>query len=426
LVGDMDEEHEVNIGVRHAWGGLEPFGLACADRRQHVYAIGKSGTGKSTMLKNLILQDIVAGRGVGLLDPHGDLAEDILDYIPPWRTDHVVYFNPADLEYPVGLNLLQNVARERQHLVASGVVGAFKSIWRSSWGVRLEYILHAAVSALLEVGSETILGVQRMLSDEQYRNWVVKQVKDPMVRSFWVNEFDRYDDRFLQEAISPIQNKVGQLLMAAPVRNILGQVKSRFDPAFMMDNRRIMIANLSKGGLGEDNANLLGSILVTQFQLAAMARADTPENQRQDFYLYLDEFHNFSTDSFAAMLAEIRKYRLCLTLSHQHTAQLQENVRDAVFGNCGTIIAFRVGEADGAVLEREYGNGFRAEHFGDLYNYEVCVKQLKHGHQREPFWGKTVELITARRRGRENIIRRSRERYSQPRVSVEDKIRRWL
>jgi hypothetical protein len=422
----MEEEHEVIIGVRHAWGGLEPFGLACADRRQHVYAIGKSGTGKSTMLKNMILQDIVAGRGVGVLDPHGDLAEDILDHIPPWRTDHVVYFNPADFEYPVGLNLLQNAPREERHLVASGVVGAFKSIWRQSWGVRMEYILHACVSALLECGSETILGIQRMLSDEQYRNWVVKQVKDPMVKSFWINEFDRYDARFLQEAISPIQNKVGQLLMAAPIRNILGQVKSRFDPAFMMDNKRILIANLSKGRLGEDNANLLGSILVTQFQLAAMGRARVPEDERQDFYMYIDEFHNFSTDSFASMLGEIRKYRMCLTLAHQHTAQLRDEVRDAVFGNCGTIIAFRVGEADGAVLEREYGNGFRSEHFGDLYNYEVCVKMLHQGKQRQPFWGRTIEPITERFGCGANICKRSRQRYGSRQRDVGKKISIWL
>lgn len=347
----QNHDHITNLGVRSGWDGEQPFGLAPADRRRHLYTIGQTGVGKTSLLRHLILQDIEAGHGVAVIDPHGDLAGEILDYIPPRRTDDVVYFNPADLDHPVGFNLLAAVPAERRHLVASGVVSALKSIWRESWGPRLEYILYAAVAALLECQNVTLLGVQRMLVEETYRRWVVKQVKDPLVCSFWTEEFEDYDPRFRREAVAPIQNKVGQLLMAAPVRNILGQVRSRFDPRFMMDNRRILIANLSKGLLGEDKANLLGSLLVNAFQVAALSRADAPEENRLDFHLYIDEFHSFSTDTFATIVSEARKYRLCLTLSHQYISQLSKPVRDAVFGNVGTIVAFRVGETDARICD---------------------------------------------------------------------------
>src|SRR6266496_2456592 len=264
---------------RHVWGGLVPFGLCRADRRQHLYVVGKSGTGKSTLLKNLIVQDIQAGEGVALIDPHGDLAEEILDYIPANRIEHVVYFNPADREYPIGLNLLHGVPSDARHLVASGIVGSFKGIWRDSWGPRLEYILYNAVSALLDFRNATLLGVNRMLTDEEFRAKVIRQISDPFIRAFWAEEYESYDERFKREAIAPIQNKVGQFLLNPVVRNILGQVKSKVSIPFMMDNERLFIANLSKGSLGHEKANLLGSLIVTQFQLAAMARANRPENE---------------------------------------------------------------------------------------------------------------------------------------------------
>jgi type IV secretory pathway TraG/TraD family ATPase VirD4 len=295
------------LGERWVWGGEQPVGLRRQDRRQHLYVVGKTGTGKTTLLRNLILQDIEAGEGVGLIDPHGDLAEELLDFIPKWRTDHVLYFDPADGQWPVGFNLLKSVEPHRRHLVASAVVGSFKSIWRDSWGPRLSYLLYASVAALLECQNTSLLGVQRMLADSRYRDWVVRQVRDPAVRSFWEKEFAGYDRRFLSEVISPVQNKVGQLLMSPPVRLAIGQVRSRLDPRFLMDNRRILIANLSKGRLGEDKSALLGALLVSQFQAAAMARAEVPEEGRRDFYLYIDEFHNFTTDSFASILSEARK-----------------------------------------------------------------------------------------------------------------------
>lgn len=422
----MEQDHFAYIGHRHQWGGEAAFGISRTDRRQHLYLIGKTGAGKTTLLKNLILQDIAAGEGVGVIDPHGDLAEELLDFIPPKRIDDVVYFNPGDYDHPVALNLLHSPDPTKRHLVASGIVSALKSIWRDSWGPRLEYILYACCAALLECENVSLLGIQRMLSDSRYRAWVVRQVDDPAVRSFWETEFARYDPRFLQEAISPIQNKVGQLLMAPPIRNILGQVRGKIDPRFMMDDGRILIANLSKGHLGEEKSNLLGALLVTQFQLAAMGRADIPEASRRDFFLHIDEFHNFSTDSFAGILSEARKYRLCLTLAHQYTEQLRPQVKDAVFGNVGSLIAFRVGEVDAEQLSGEFGGSYLPRHFADLANFEVCAKLLSEGGSADPFLGTTLPPFLPRYSKRETIIARSRERFSTPRRLVEERIERWL
>ncbi len=420
----MPEEPETIIGVRNGWGRDVPFGLSRSDRRQHVYCIGQTGAGKTTLLRNLILQDIEAGRGVAVIDPHGDLAHDLLDHIPRSRTDDLVYFNPADLEHPVGFNMLERVEPDRRPLVASSVVSVFKSIWRDSWGPRLEYILYNAVAALLDCENASLLGLQRIFVDDLYRWWVVKQVKDPLVRSFWENEFARYDKRFLQEAVAPIQNKVGQLLTSSTIRNILGQVRSKIDLRFMMDDRRILIANLSKGKLGEDKANLLGAMLVSKFQLAAMSRTDTSEAQREDFHLYIDEFQNFSTDAFISILSEARKYRLCLTLSHQYMDQLREEIRDAALGNAGTIISFRIGNRDAQVLEPELG--FTARRLSNLANRQICVKLLDGGDYGEPFVGQTMPPTATRHGRRENMIRRSREKYGTPRARIEDKIHRWM
>jgi len=422
----MNNQEHIVIGERENWGQQLPFALSHHDRRHHLYTLGKSGAGKTTLLRNLILQDIEAGHGVAIIDPHGDLANDILDHIPRHRIEDVAYFNPADLEFPIGLNLLGYISPDERHLVASGIVSVFKSIWSDSWGPRLEYILYATVAALLDCENVSLLGVQRMLSDDQYRAWVVKQIKDPLVRSFWVNEFENYDSKFLQEAIAPIQNKVGQLLMSPHVRNILGQVRSRIDARFMMDNGRIFIADVSKGKLGADKSNLLGALLVTQFQLAAMSRSDVPEHERIDFFLYVDEFQTFASDSFVSILSEARKYRLCLTLSHQYVDQVRPEIRDAVFGNVGSIVAFRVGHRDAKQLEQAFDETYRASQLTSLGNYEVCVKLLADGQDCEPFLGKTLPPIGERHGRRETIIRRSREKYATPRKIVEDKINRWL
>jgi hypothetical protein len=420
------EQHIAYIGTRFVWGQDKFFGIRSEDRSRHLYAIGKTGTGKTTLLKNLIVQDIAAGRGVGVIDPHGDLAESLLDLIPRWRTDDVVYFNPADEEHPIALNVFDSTAGEHRNLIASGIVSAFKNVWRDSWGPRTEYILYAAVAALLDCENTSLLGIQRMLFDERYRAWVVRQIKDPLVRSFWVREFAEYDARFMHEAIAPIQNKVGQLVMSPLIRNIVGQIRSRIDARFIMDDSRIFIANLSKGRMGEDKSNLLGSLLVTQFELAAMGRADSPESERRDFFLVIDEFQNFATDSFVSLLSEARKYRLCLTLAHQYVRQLRQEIQDAVFGNVGSLIAFRVGSTDASVLEREFDGTYSASHFTELGNHEVCAKLLVNGENREPFLGKTLRPIATWYGGSANIIRRSREKYATRRTVVEDKIQRWL
>jgi hypothetical protein len=414
------------MGMRYAWGDDVPFGLTTHDRRHHAYVVGKTGSGKTTLLRNLIIQDIAAGRGVGVIDPHGDLAHEILDYIPSWRTDDVVYFDPGDYDFPIGLNLLEATSPDERHLINSGVVSALKNIWKDSWGPRMEWVLSASIAALLECENVSLLSLPRMLVDERYRLWVLKQVKDPIVRRVWDLELGKYDKKLWNEAIAPVQNKIGQLLLAPPVRNIFGQVRSRIDAGFMMDNKRIFIANLSKGRLGEDKSNLLGAVLVTMFQLAAMARTKMPEANREDFFLFVDEFQNFTSDSFVSILSEARKYHLCLTLSHQHVSQLRDEIREAVFGNVGSIVAFRVGADDADLLSREFDGEYLPKQLTQLARYQVCAKILDAGEYTSPFLGVTLPPIGHPCNGRENIIRRSREKYASRRRDVEDKIRRWL
>jgi Helicase HerA, central domain len=417
----MNDE-TILIGTHEIWGNNVPFGISLPDLRQHIYVIGKTGSGKTTLLRNMILQHIELGHGVGLIDPHGDLAEDLLQHLPRWRTDHLVYFNPSDLEFPIALNLLANVPPDERHLVASGIVGAFKSLWPDSWGPRMEYILYNAIAALLDCQNTSLLGVNRMLTDESYRAWVIRQIKDPFIREFWEHEFAGYDERFKREAIAPIQNKLGQFMMNPVIRNILGQVKCKVNFPFIMDNQRLFIANLSKGKIGHDKANLLGSLLTTQFQLAAMRRAGQPEDERRDFYLFIDEFQNFTTDSFAAILAEARKYRLCLTLSHQYVDQIPLPIRQAVFGNVGTLFSFRVGNTDAEVLQKEFANAFIAQQFVDLERFNVFSKILENGTTKEPFKGVTLEPVNVSHSKAVAHIRNSRLKFATARSQVESKL----
>jgi len=414
------ENDSMVIGLRHEWGGDKPFGFDLHERRQHVYIIGQTGTGKSTLLYNMILQDIEAGRGVAVIDPHGDLVHEVLDHIAPWRTDDIVYFHPAD-EDPVALNVLR-ASSDDWHLVTSGIVSAFKKIWGDSWGPRLEYILYATVAALTQCDNASLLGVSRMLHDARYRLWVVRQIKDPMVRSFWVNEFERYDRKFLQEAVSPVQNKVGQIMFSPLLRHVLGQVATKVNFRFIMDHHRVFLANLSKGLLGETHSSLLASLLVSGFEVASLSRADMPMENRSDFFLYADEFHYCATDSFATILSESRKYGLLLTLAHQYLGQLPETISKAVFGNVGSFVSFRVGEEDASVLERQFGGGYTRAQFTGLGNFELCAKVLN----RDPFLGRSLPPLKTARGRRDIIKRRSRERYSTKRAIVEERIERWL
>jgi hypothetical protein len=422
----MSDDDMTWIGERFGWGGstATPFGIRRADRRQHLYALGKTGTGKSTLLEQLILQDIGAGEGVALLDPHGDLAERLLDFIPPWRTDHVCYLDPADLAHPVGFNILAGHPPERRHLAVSSVVSAFKGIWRDSWGPRLEYILANAVAALMELPDATLLHLPRLLADDGYRTRLAERLADPVLRRFWLEEFAGYDRRFRAEAIAPVQNKVGQLAMSPLMRNIFGQASSALDPRFTMDNRRILVANLAKGKLGEDKASLIGALLVASFALAASSRADTPEALRPDFYLYADEFQSFTTDSFAGILSEARKSHLSLALFHQFEDQLPEPVRRAVFGNVGTLIAFRVGQRDAEHLAAEFEHDLTAADLTSLDRFEIAVKLLEHGRQGVPFRARTTAPEAVANGRRDLVIRQSRRHFARPRAKVERAIAR--
>lgn len=406
---------------------FKKFGIKTDDRRRHMYLIGKTGMGKSTILENMIVDDIRAGHGVAVVDPHGDLAEKIIEYIPDERINDVVYFNPADINFPIAFNVVEQVEPHLRHLVASGLIGVFQKLWADSWGPRLEYILRNAILAILDFPGSTLLGVVRMLSDKNYRKRVVANIKDPVVKAFWEKEFSSYADKFASEAVSPIQNKVGQFLSNSLMRNIVGQVKSAINIREVMDEGKILIMNLSKGRIGEDNSALLGAMMITKIQLAAMSRVDVPEKERRDFYLYIDEFQNFSTDSFANILSEARKYRLNLILAHQYIEQLTEKVKPAVFGNVGTMVVFRVGAADAEELVKEFTPTFTEEDLVNLPKYEMYLKLMIDGIASSPFSAAGLPpLRDEEKTGNvEKVITYSREKYASDRETVEQKIMSW-
>ena len=410
------------------------FGIKTKDRRQHVYIIGKTGTGKSELLKNMAIQDIQNGHGIAVVDPHGEFAEKMLDFIPSNRVNDVIYFNPADVEYPLTFNIMEKVDPEYRYLVASGIMGVFKKIWPDVWSARMEYILRNSVLAMLEYPGATLLGINRLLADKDYRQKVIEKITDPGVRGFWLNEFAKYPDKFREEAVAPIQNKVGQFISTPLIRNIIGQVKSSIDMREIMDQGKILIVNLSKGKIGEDASQLLGALVITKLQLAAMERVNVPESERKDFYLYVDEFQTFATDAFATILAESRKYRLCLTLAHQYVAQLDSmgdkgkntKVRDAIFGNVGTLIAFRVGADDAEFLEKEFLPSFVIDDLVNLPNYNIYLKLMINGVASRAFSASTLLAPpTPEKSFRETAVRISRERYTVPRKVVEEKISKW-
>lgn len=406
---------------------FKKFGIKTDDRRRHMYLIGKTGMGKSTIQENMIVGDIRAGYGLAVVDPHGDLAEKIIEYVPANRIQDVVYFNPSDMDYPIAFNVLEQVEPHLRHLVASGLLGVFQKLWADSWGPRLEYILRNAILAILDFPGSTLLGVVRMLSDKSYRKRVVANIKDPVVKAFWEKEFASYADKFASEAVSPIQNKVGQFLSSSLMRNIIGQVKSSIDIRNIMDEGKILIMNLSKGRIGEDNSALLGAMMITKIQLAAMSRVDMPEKERKDFYLYIDEFQNFSTDSFANILSEARKYHLNLILAHQYIEQLSEKVKPAVFGNVGTMVSFRVGATDAEELAKEFAPVFTEEDLVNLPKYEMYLKLMIDGIASSPFSAKGLPPLTEEEKTNnvEKVIAYSREKYASSRAEVEEKILRW-
>ncbi len=407
---------------------LQEFGIKSEDRRRHFYIIGKSGMGKTTLLENMTVQDIVNGEGLAIIDPHGDFAQKLLDFIPKERIDDVVYFNPSDLEYPFAFNIMEKVSPEYRYLVASGVVGAFKKIWAETWGPRLEYLLRNAILALLEYPGSTLLSLMRLLIDKEYRKEVVQYIKDPVVKNFWQDEFPRYPDRFQAEAVAPIQNKVGQYITSPLIRNIIGQEHSSLDFREIMDKGKVLIIDLAKGKIGEDNAALLGAMLITKLQLAAMSRVDLPEEKRRDFYLYVDEFQNFATESFDNILSEARKYHLNLILAHQYISQMPDVVRDAVFGNAGSFAAFRVGAEDAEFLEKEFLPEFNASDLCNLPRYHIYIKLMIDGVTQRPFLAETLPPYQKPATSyKEEIIKTSRKKYASLRKKVEEKIaKEWL
>ncbi len=403
------------------------FGIKLDDRRRHFYILGKTGVGKTSLLENMAVQDIRDGNGVGFIDPHGEAAEKLLDFVPSNRINDVVYFNPADLSYPIAFNVMESVDPAHRHLISSGLMGVFKKIWPDVWSARMEYILNNAILALLEYPDSTLLGINRMFADPEFRKKVVDNVTDPIVKNYWTQEYARYSQQYESEATSAIQNKIGQFISNPLIRNIVGQVKSTIDIREIMDQKKILIVNISKGRIGEDNSKLLGSLIITKLQLAAMSRVDVPEEEREDFFLYVDEFQNFATSSFVTILSEARKYRLALILSHQYIAQMEEPVRDAVFGNIGTLVSFRVGPEDAEFLEKEFAPEFSATDLVNLPKYNIYVKLMIDGLTSNPFSAETLLPPEVEEEApRDKIIKVSRERYGTPREVIEDKIKRWF
>jgi len=424
----MEREEITILGLTNYRNVRRRFGIKAHDRRRHAYVVGKTGTGKSTLLLNCIVQDVRRGHGVAVIDPHGDLVERVLEYIPPRRVNETIYFTPADREFPIGFNVLEPKGRNHRHLTASGLVQVFKKIWVDSWGPRLEYVFRNAILALLERPGSTLLGVPRLLTDDRFRKRVLGGVKDAVVRNFWRVEFEDYPKVFRTETISPIQNKVGQFLSTPLIRNVLGQTKTRFDLLEVLDSGKILLLNLAKGKIGEDNSSLLGSLMLTELYLAALRRSAVVEEERRDFYLYIDELQSFVTDDFPSILSEARKYGLSIAaMANQFLSQLPSQLASAILGNIGTLIAFTVGSEDAEVLSREFYPVFSPEDLVSLPNHEVCLKLSIDGTTSRPFSARTLPPLSRTSASRrEAVIDQSRQRFAAPRSEVEERIKRWF
>lgn len=434
-----DENKKKDItyfGVTDARGKQNKFGIYQEDRLRHMYAIGKTGMGKSTLLENMAIQDIQNGEGLAFLDPHGKTAELLLEFVPEHRIKDVIYFAPFDLEFPIALNVLEDTAPGdessssiRSQFIVSGLMSTFKKIWKDQWSARMEYILNYTLLALLEIPEATLLDVNRMLSDKVYRKEVVTRLKEPTVKAYWEKEFASMTDKMVAEAVPAIQNKVGQFISNSLIRNIIGQKTSSFDFRKAMDEKKIMIFNLSIGRIGEDAVNLLGSLFVTKIYLAAMSRADLTDRQMKDvpnFYLYVDEFQNFINDSFAQILSQSRKYKLGLIVAHQYVKQMSEIVHDAIFGNVGTMIAYRIGADDADAFEKEFKPTFSAEDFTNIGKYQMYLKLMIDGVTSPAFSATGMGPYPEPDKSFvSEIVANSRKMYSNPRKDVEEHILKW-
>ncbi len=425
----FDPEKITFFAQADARGKNTPFGIKAIDRQRHMYVIGKTGMGKSTLLENMAVQDIQSGEGCAFIDPHGSTAETLLNYVPESRQEDVLYFAPFDMEHPISFNVMEDVGVDKRHLVVSGLMSVFEKIWVDAWSARMAYILQNTIQALLEYPDSTLLGINRMLSDKDYRRLVIDNIEDPSVKSFWVDEFLKYNERYMQEAGDAIKNKIGQFTANPLIRNIIGQPKSSFDIREMMDQKKIIIMNLSKGLVGETNANLLGSMLTTRIYLAAMSRADCnleATQQLPNFYFYVDEFQSFANATFANILSEARKYKLNLTIAHQYIEQMEEEVKNAVFGNVGTIVSFRAGPFDAEVLESIFNPQFYAIDICNLGFAQIYLTLMIDGIGSKPFSAITMSPIKpAEISYKDCIIAASRRNYGRPRAEVEEMVKEF-
>ena len=409
---DESEKQKINFFGRTQFKNTEAiFGIKDVDRRRHIWVVGKTGTGKSTLIANMVIDDLKKGRGVAVIDPHGDLCETVLDYIPKNRINETIYFNPADRQFPISINPLEVTTKEEAELVVSGLMSIFTKVWANVWSARMEYILRNSLLTLADIEGSTLIDVLKLLSEPDYRNRVTQKMKDETLKSFWVNEFNKMPANLQAEAISPIQNKVGQFVTSPMIRSILSQQKSSVSLGQVMDRGMIFLANLSQGRLGEDNAALLGATLITKFQLAAMHRVDVPEDERKDFHLYVDEFQNFATDSFIKILSEARKYRLNLMLANQYMAQIPEGVQKAILGNAGSLVSFGVGADDAQIIHKEYAEVFSQNDLVNLANFQIAVKLMVDGHSSRPFLAHTLPLPASKNQNKEKVLEVSRQRW---------------
>lgn len=387
------------------------FGVKSVDRSKHIYIMGKTGSGKSTLIANMAIDDIRKDRGIGIIDPHGDLTEIVMNYIPKRRINDVIYLEPFDSSRPFSLNVLETHHPEYKHLIASGIVSIFSKLYAHSWGPRLEYILRNVILTLIEMPNATLADVLPLLAHEKFRKKAVERITDPVIKAFWEQEFDVMPPRMKAEAISPIQNKVGQFVTSPMIRPIIGRAQSTINLEDIMDNKKILLLNLSQGKLGEDNAALLGAMIITQIQLTAMSRAYKPEEQRVPFFLYVDEFQNFATSSFLKILSEARKYRLALTLANQYIDQLDEEVQRAIFGNVGTLMTFVTGARDAQALSKEFAGLYTDNDLVSLGKYEIIIKLAIDNMTSFPFPAKTLPLPSLKNENKEKIVRLSKEKY---------------
>ncbi len=413
------------FGITNYHNNFDKFGIKREDRRRHLYCVGKSGSGKSKLLELLIKEDIENGHGVGVLDPHGDLVDNIMEFIPKERIKDVIYFDPADVDFPISFNPLENVGEEYKMQVTIGFIYIFKRLFGSNWTDRLEHVLRYTVLALLDSPNTTVLSILKMLTDKNYRQTIVSRIKDNVVKSFWVSEFAGWSEKFDAEAITPLLNKVGQFVATNMIRNVIGQPVNKINIREIMDGQKILLMKVSKGLLGEENSSLLGAMIITKLYQAALSRADIKEEDRKDFYFYVDEFQNFATDTFSEILSEARKYRLNLTIAHQYMGQLSDLVQKTVFGNVGSIINFRVGADDATVLAEEYTPIFKERDIINLGVREFYCKMSVNGEIREAFSARTINVPKIEEHYVDEIIEHSRKTYCVPRKEVEELLNKW-